>query len=140
MNWKKIGLFILFLILSSILFGIITLFGSLVNGYLSFFLPIFFVLFAIFLFLIIKEYSKKRLIILISIIIIYWLIILIPFPKCDSWGKWGSISKECTCFGLEKTQIWTIDAGWSQCVGIPLKYECSKVNLQTNIKEIVPCE
>jgi len=120
MNWKKVGLFVLFLIIGIFLFGLITIIGSFEVGYLSFFLPLFFIAFVVFLVLILKEYSKKKLMTIILLIVIYWLIILIPFPICDSWGKWGETSRECTCIGFEKTTFGISDAGWSRCVGFPI--------------------
>ena len=140
MDWKKIGLFVLFLVIGIFLFGSITIFGSFQVGYLSLFLPIFFIAFVIFLVLILREYSKKKLVIIILLIVMYWLIIAIPFPKCDSWGKWGGTSQECTCIGIEKLAFGIFDAGWSQCAGVPVIYQCYQRDFTTREKQQVACQ
>ncbi len=140
MNWKKIGLFILFLIIGIFLFGLITVIGSFEVGYLSLFLPLFFIAFVVFLVLILKEYSKKKLIVIILLFVIYWLIIVIPFPICDSWGEWGGTSQECTCIGLEKATFGIFDASWSQCVGIPINSQCHQRDFATGEKQQVACK
>ncbi|HLC52793.1 MAG TPA: hypothetical protein VJI98_06110 [Candidatus Nanoarchaeia archaeon] len=137
MNWKKVGLFALFLIIGIFLFALITFIGSFEVGYLTLFLPIFFIAFVVFLVLIMTEYSKKKLMIISLLIVVYWLIIVIPFPKCDSWIKLGGITQislECTCIGFEKTAVGIYDTGWSQCVGFPINKLESK-SKQSEIQE-----
>jgi len=134
MDWKKIGLFILFLVIGVFVFGAITVFS-----YMSLFLPIFFIAYIVFLILILKEYSKKKMIILSLLVIIYLFIMLIPFPKCDSWGSFGSSTQECTCIGLEKHTWMIMDASWSQCVGVPINYVCHRWDSGTGVKEEIPC-
>jgi hypothetical protein len=123
MNLKKIGLFTLFFIIGIFSFGLITIFGSFKVGYVSLFLPLFFIVFVMFFVMMMKEYSNKKLIVIVSLIVVYWLIIVIPFPKCDSWSKWGGESQTCTCIGINKYSFGISDAGWSQCVGIPINYK-----------------
>lgn len=139
MNWKKIGLFILFLIIGFFLFGLITVFGSFEFAYRSLFLPLFFLAFVVFLVLILKQYSRKKLIVIILLILVYWLIMAIPFPTCDSWGEWHGPSQTCTCIGIEKHVSGIFDAGWSQCVGIPTNYQCSLGNATTGERQQIPC-
>src|SRR3989344_1115433 len=123
MEWKRTTLFVLLLALSAFIFGAITFFGAFRMGaYLSLFLPLFFIVFAIFLFLTVKEYSAKKLFILFLLIVAYWLILDIPFPRCDFSGKISSPSQECTCLGFKK-MIGVQDGYWSECVGIPINYK-----------------
>jgi len=121
------------------IFGLITLFGAFGRSYISLFLPLFFIAFVVFLILILKEYSTKKLLIIFLLIAVYWLIIAIPFPECGSWGKWGSHSQKCTCIGIEKGVWGVMDAGWSQCVGIPIDYQCRERSPTTGQIEEVPC-
>ncbi len=127
MNFKKIGLFFLFFIIGIFLFGILTLLALI--PYISWLLPLFFLLYVYFLFLTVNDFSKKRVIILISIFLMYFILMLIPFPKCDSWGKWGSSSQECTCIGIKKYSIGIFDASWSQCIGFPADYKTKTKNI-----------
>lgn len=112
MNWKKVFLFILFLIVGIFLFGLITLFSGFRP---SWFLPLFFIAFIVFLVLILKEYSTKKLLTIFLLVAIYWLIMAIPFPECES----GDL--KCTCIGLKKVAN-VFDSSSSQCVGIPINY------------------
>ena len=50
---------------------------------------------------------------------------LIPFPICDTWEKLDGTSQECTCIGIKKYSFGVYDAGWTQCVGIPVNYRTS---------------
>ncbi|MAG47549.1 hypothetical protein CL617_03010 [archaeon] len=134
MNWKKIGLFILFFIVGLFLFLGITVFT-----YLSLFLPIFFIAYIVFLVFILKEYSNKKMMIISIIIVVYVLIMVIPFPKCYSWGYFSQETQDCTCIGVEKYRWLILDAGGSQCVGIPIDYVCHKRNRDTGIDEKVSC-
>ena len=134
MNWKKIGLFILFLIIGAFIFGATTVFT-----YISLFLPIFFITYIVFLVLILREYSKKKMIIISLILVVYILIMVIPFPECDSSGFFGSSTQECICVGLEKHTWMIFDASWSQCVGIPINYVCYRWDRGTGVKEEIPC-
>ncbi|MBI4453977.1 hypothetical protein HY636_05015 [Candidatus Woesearchaeota archaeon] len=136
MNWKKIVLFILFLVIGTFVFGVITV----VSNYISLFLPLFFIAYVIFLVLILKEYSNKKIIIILLIFIIYFLIMTLKFPECSSWGYFGSKTKDCTCIGIEKRSWMIMDASWSQCVGIPFNYVCNRWDVKTGVKEKIPCD
>jgi hypothetical protein len=135
MDWKKIGLFCLFLMIGAFIFGAITVFT-----YISLFLPIFFILYVIFLVLILKAYSKKRMTLISLTVLVYLLIMLIPFPTCNSSGFFSSTTKECTCIGIEKHSWMVLDASWSQCVGIPINYVCHRVEHLLGQQEEIPCD
>jgi len=119
MNWKKTLLFIFLLLVSIALFGFPLLF-SLFN---RLFLVIFFILVVVLLSLLFKKYSKTKLIIMVAIIILYLAIIVIPFPKCDTFSSWeeSRTEQQCTCIGIKK-YIRMMDAEWTECVGIPINY------------------
>ena len=134
MNWKKTGLFILFLVVGAFVFGTITVFT-----YISLFLPIFFIAYAVFLVLILKEYSKKKMMIISLILIIYLLIMAIPFPICHGSGFFSLKTQDCTCIGIQKYSWMVYDASWSQCVGIPINYVCHRRD-PTGPKEAMPCD
>ena len=135
MNWKKIGLFILFLLVGLFVFVTITIFT-----YISVFLPIFFVAYCVLLVLILRSYSKKKMVIISVGVIFYLLIMVIPFPICTVSGFFSSKTQDCTCIGIQKHSWMVTDASWSQCVGIPIDYVCYSLNLTTggNI-ETIPC-
>ena len=134
MDWKKIGLFILFLVIGLLVFWSIAAFT-----YISFFLPIFFIAYTVFLILILKEYSKKKMMIISLIVIVYLLIMVIPFPICSGSGFFSSTTQDCTCIGIQKHSWMVYDASWSQCVGLPINYVCHKRDVGTGAKEVVPC-
>ncbi len=125
MNWKKTILFIFLVLIGLVSFNPLFI-GFLSFGYVSLFQPIFFVAYVVFLSLLFKNYSKKRLAMLIAIFVVYFLILLIPFPECDlsEWepGGVGPI-QECTCLGIKKHSWGIYDASWTQCVGIPIGRE-----------------
>ncbi len=126
MNWKKIGLFVLLLIVGIILFYLISVF----TFYISYFLYLAMILYSIFLILIIRRYSRIKLVIIFVIFLIYLLINIIPFPSCEIWGQMRafSINQECTCIGFEKETLGIGDTGGTQCVGIPTNYKCNDEN------------
>lgn len=122
MNWKKTILFIFLVLLGLILFNPLFI-GFLSVGYVSLFQPIFFIAYVVFLSLLFKKYSRKRLILVIVIFMVYLFILFIPFPKCDVSGwETGGIGpvQECTCLGIKKHSWGVYDASWTQCVGIPI--------------------
>lgn len=137
MNWKKVGLFILFFILGFILMGLIL---GLVHSYSSI-IFFFYICYLIALFFTIREFSIKKLIITLSIFIIFFIVILIPWPDCVDY-KGGYITKgfieggafpltqQCTCIGFK--QKFAIAGGGpyttytSQCIGIPTDFKCYK--------------
>ena len=122
-NWKKIGLFLLFVIVGVFFFGVI----SILTMYISLLSLIFFIVSLILLVLIVKQYTKTKMILIITLILIYLLIMVIPFPLCSSSGSFSSEEKkECTCIGLEKYSFGVYDASWSQCVGIPINERSEK--------------
>jgi hypothetical protein len=134
MNWKKIGLFTLFLILGITLFSILTIYG----GYTSLFLPMLFVVFVVLLVMIIKQYSRKKFFLIIILFVLYLLLQLVPFPRCDNWGYFGSYTQECTCIGIEKHSFGVFDASWSQCVGVPLEYRYYEWDMMTGKGKEIP--
>jgi hypothetical protein len=132
MNWKKIGLFILFFVIGVVVFGIS------IYGLASWISPIFFIAYIVLLIFIIKEFSRKKLIIISALVMVYILIMLISFPKCYSESSWSGIKQDCTCIGLEKHSIFTNDYYWSECVGIPVNYHCVKRTVDG--EEKISCE
>ena len=127
MNWKRISLFILLWLIGVIIFYVASMF----TYHISYFFPLFIVLYTIFLFLVVKEYSHKKLTIVVSIFLLYLLINIIPFPTCDIWAQLITPGQECKCIGIKKTTFGIIDAGGTQCVGIPMDYKCGRFNSQT---------
>lgn len=132
MNLKKIALFILFFALGVILFG------TPFNLHISWISPIFFIAYVLFLVMILRAFSKKKMIMICALAIGYVVIMAIPFPKCYSESYWTGIKQSCTCIGLEKHSFMTSDYFWSQCVGVPTNYTC--VKQAPNGDEKIPCE
>ena len=89
--------------------------------HLSLFVPICFTAYVLLVILILDKYSKRKLLMLIAILSIHLLVIIIPFPVCNSSGRFSDTTQSCTCLGLSKYSM-VIDASWTQCVGIPINY------------------
>lgn len=134
-NFKKIGLFILVSFVGLILF----VFSLFIVGYTSWITLIFFIAFLICLYSTIKDYSNKKLMIILGILILYLVIMLIPFSECDSWGKWNPTSQECTCIGLKKYSL-VEDASWSQCIGYPTNYRTTQYDNEVIEETNIPNE
>lgn len=136
-NWKKTGLFILFLII-----GVFVFYGiSILSNYLSqILILIFFILYIIFLFLTIKKFSRVMLIITILVPIIYLILMLIPFAECHRSSREVFDVKECACLGFEKYDFMTLDVYRSKCIGIVKEYKCYRYEKDSNNdKHEIPC-
>ncbi len=134
MDWRKMGLFVLFFIIGVSLFFIISIFT-----YISLFFHIFFIAYVIILISILKEYSKKKVVTLVLLVIIYFLIMIFPFPECDQSSFFSYFSQKCTCIGLKKHSWLVMDSYYTECVGIPIDYICY-ITTRSGIKEeIIPC-
>ena len=136
MNWKKIGLFVLFFVLGVIFLGVITILTS-----SSILTSLLLIAYVVFLVLILKEYSKRKMLIMLVIFIIYVLLHTITFPTCYLHGSWSSQVQDCTCIGFEK-QILTLDifatdgSIETQCVGIRTNYEVTSRNPIDSLKSV----
>lgn len=145
MNWKKIKLFLTFLMTGVLIFGAINVFTS----SMSLFLPIFLFGYMMLLVSILRAYSKRKMIVLIALVIVYLLIMVIHFPSCYSTGIFGSKpGRDCTCIGIEKhfcLFYGTSLKPWepclaSECVGIRTNYACYEWFPSEGIKRKVPCD
>ena len=97
----------------------------------------FFVIYITLASLFLIKYSKKKIIILVTFVVIYILIMMIPFQVCHSKEHPSEsylIDKDCTCIGIGKFDS-TRFAGWAptECVGIIKDYK-------TTCYEFVPHE
>lgn len=117
MDWKKIGLLILFLII-----GIFITLLPMGFGTISILIPIFFVAYVILLIFTYRRYSRTKLILLIALTVIYLALLIAPFPQCSSWGAFSGKTTDCTCIGVERHSYGVLDASWSDCIGIPTNY------------------
>lgn len=133
MNWKHAGIVALFFVLGLLIIGGLTL------GGLTLLFPLFAILYLAVLVLYALNATPWKRNVLIALLVMYLLIIAIPFPRCDNGGKWGALEQTCTCIGVKRYPVAVFDAWWSDCIGIPINYECTSMNLQTRERIEVPC-
>lgn len=139
MNKKKIGLFILFLIIGILIFGGITeltkWYSHLILGFIG--------LYLVFLVLIFKKHSKRKLWIIIGIVLIYLILMFIPFQTYHNVDKMGTV-KDCTCIGLKKVPFSFITDEEKnferQCIGINKDCICKGISFNEGFKmKEIPC-
>ena len=136
MNQKKTGLFFVFFIIGGAIFWLL----SAATGYISLFFPLFFIAYAIILVLIMRNYSNKKVIILVSLFVIYLFINTIQFPPCNSASFFSREEKTCTCIGIQKHSFGVIDSSRSECVGVSINKKCFEHNLINGAKTEISCE
>ena len=135
MNWKKIGLFVFFLIVGLVIFWYISGFFS----FIHILMPFLFLGYIITLILVLIKHSILKIVILVLFLVMHLLIVLIPFPWCDSSGFFVGKSQECSCLGFKKYISGLTDVSGTQCVGIITDYKCYDYNLVQGKTEIT-CE
>jgi hypothetical protein len=121
MDWRRAGLFVLFLIVGAF----VALLPFAVLSMTSLLIPLFFIAYVIVLASAFRRLSRKKAFLLIALTVMYLALSIVPFPTCDSWGAFSGRTQECTCIGLEKHNSGLYDASWSQCMGIPTNYRVS---------------
>ena len=127
----KFGLLFLFIFVAFFIFNL-----SLQFGYNRYFNKYFFIVYFILMILILIDHSKKMLVILSTLITIYVLITIIPFPICHH-GEYVNdsylIDKDCICVGVEKQRWQFAGSPPTHCVGMIKEYK-------TTCHEFVPHE
>jgi hypothetical protein len=118
----RVLLLLFFLLVGSIFFLFLPLFGISI----FFLFPLFLVAFIVLFFLLIFKYSKFVLKLVALVLLVYFLLLIIPFPECSSGGM-KVFQQECTCLGFERVEQ-AIDYTQSDCIGFVTEYQCSMLN------------
>ncbi len=119
--------------LSLLIFGAFIFFLiSMLTSSMSILVYIFFGIYAISLIFIAKGYSHKKLFLIISIFLIYFLINIITFSECDRGESWGIFQQNCECLGIEVEKGYGIvDGGnYSECIGIIKSHTCKALKVE----------
>jgi len=143
MSIRRIGLFIVFLLLGPVLFleaniflirVSVALFGTILPLAIPFktdgrvwVLPaVFFFIYALWLFTLVRRYTPKRMMYFLIFLAVSMSVFIFPFyPRCSFEGdpKFGEYY-DCTCLGIRKN-VETILLSTDQCIGIPLMQQSS---------------
>jgi hypothetical protein len=99
--------------------------------------PLFMIAFIILSIKYIIKPTKTKIIILIIITIINVVVAFAPFQESYRWSYFGEETMTCTCVGLERYTgpfIQIYDAGWKDCIGVPINCNTIKSEYRENRK------
>ena len=133
MNIKQVLLFVF-----TIIFGIIVLYiiNIVTHSFSLILFLLFSILWAVCAFFIVKSFLKAKVVLLVSILVIYYLIGIIPFESCHLSSFFGPIRQDCDCLGINKAVTFGFtDVYETQCIGIVKSKHCTD-----NRNEIISCK